>query len=1054
MTDPTDTDAHARAFTTLVCPGGALETWRDPECTGVGRLTMRATATPFPDAETARTQPREASPRFHTLDGAWRFELVASPCAPSADFLAPDFDDASWADVAVPGNWTMQGFDRPHYTNVRMPFPGPPPAVPDDNPTGLYRRRFSLPEAFDGMRVVLHFGGAESVLYVWLNGRAVGMSKDSRLPAEFDVTDALVPGENVLAVMVVRWSDATYVEDQDHWFMAGLHREVFLYATREHFIEDVHADADLDVERGEGRLRVRTTVGVPALGPGGSKVRVELFDPRGRPCLKPALEGAVPEAGNIYAFAGHVVDLRAKLPRVQPWSSETPDLYRLVISLLDADGACLEATSLRVGFRHVEVGGRELRINGRPVLIRGVNRHDHDERRGKAVTRKDMRADLLLMKQFNFNAVRTAHYPNDPAFYDLCDELGLYVWDEANVESHAHLRSLCHDPRYHRAFFERPERMVRRDKNHSSIVVWSLGNEAGYGPPHDAAAAWIRRVDPSRPVHYEPAFEFSLDRDPFASDIVCPMYTSVEDITAWARKRKGHRPLILCEYAHAMGNSCGGLADYWAAFEKYDGLQGGFIWDWIDQGLLTEDEQGRAFWGYGGDFGDEPNDRNFCINGLCNPDRSPHPAMYEAKKLMQPVRVTAENLDRGRVRVHNLQDFSDLGSLRGRFEVLVDGRTVQRGRIPRLRTAPGESEVVTLPLRRPEAPEGAECHVSLLFDTMRETAWAAKGHELAWDQLPWRVKTKRARGARARSAPSRVDVDETQSGWTLSVGDLTLDVEAETGTFGALRHAGRTLLVAGPEPNLWRAPIDNDGIISYGPLAGRQVSRWLAWGLDRLALETTKLEVRSMREGGARVTRIQEAVLPVPDASEDDARVRFETRCTLSTDGHVGFDHRAQLGAALVDLPRIGVVLRADRTLEQLRWYGLGPHETYSDRRAGARVGVFEGTVTDQYVPYVVPQEHGNKTDTRWLRLADEAGLALCFDGKRRFDFSVGHATAHALTWASHDHEIERCEDVVVHVDAGQRGLGSASCGPDTHPKHRLRAGRHRIEYELSIERG
>ncbi len=1051
-TPPTDaaTPDAERAWRTLVRPGGALSTWRDPECTGIGRLTTRATATPYPDADLAREGERDDSPRFHALNGDWRFCLAPSPDAVDPAFIARDFDDADWGTIAVPGNWTMQGYDRPHYTNVRMPFPGPPPNVPDDNPTGLYRRTFKLPRGFARERVVLHFGGAESVLYVWLNGRAVGLGKDSRLPSEFDVTEHLVAGENVLAVMVVRWSDATYVEDQDHWFMAGLHREVYAYATGRRYIEDLHIDADLDLESGAGRLRVRTTVGVPDTGPGGARVRVELFDARGRPRLAPALEGDVPEAGNIYAFTGHVVDLRSTLSRVSPWSSEAPHLYTLVVSLLDAEGQCLEATRTRVGFRHVEIGGRELRINGRPVLIRGVNRHDHDERRGKAVTVEDMRADLLLMKQFNFNAVRTAHYPNDPAFYDLCDELGLYVWDEANVESHAHLRSLCHDPRYQRAFFERPERMVRRDKNHPSIVVWSLGNEAGYGPTHDAAAAWIRSVDPHRPIHYEPAFEFSLDRDPFASDIVCPMYAPVEDIVAWARRRRGERPLILCEYAHAMGNSCGGLSDYWSAFETHHGLQGGFIWDWIDQGLLRHDDEGQAWWAYGGDFGDEPNDRNFCINGLCNPDRKPHPAMFEAKKLMQPVRVTAENLDRGRVRVHNLGDFTRLDWLRGRFEVLVEGRVVQRGRIPRLRTAPGESEVVKLPLRRPEAPEGSECIVTCVFETARDAPWAPKGHEIGWDQLAWQPRPARTHArAKARSAPPRVTLDETPGGWTLAAGETRLDVDADSGAFGALRRGDRTLLHAGPEPTFWRAPIDNDGLISYGVLAGRQVTRWLEWGLHELSLDTTRLDVRAQRGGTARVTRVQQATIPVADVSADNGQLRVETRCTLHPDGAIEFDHRFELGEALIDWPRIGVVARADAALEALRWHGLGPHESYADRRAGARIGIFEGSVTEQYVPYVVPQEHGNKIDTRWFELCDDSKRGLRFVGHKRFDFSVGHATAHALSQANHVNEIDRTDDVVVHLDVGQRGLGSASCGPDTHARHRLRAGRHRLRYRV-----
>lgn len=1064
-TSPRDAEA---AFYALLRPAGR-DVWRDPECTGSRRLTTRSPLTPWPDARSARTQPREASPWHHSLDGHWAFRLFDSPGDAPPGVIAPDFDDRRWDAVEVPGNWTVQGYDRPHYTNIQMPFPGPPPRVPDANPTGVYRRRFVLPAAFSRRRVVLHFGGAESVLLVWLNGRTVGSSKDSRLPAEFDVSDLLVPGENVLTAMVIRWSDATYVEDQDHWFMAGLHREVFLYATGARHLADVKVVADLDLDGGTGRLDVRTTVGVPEAGPQGARVRVELFDAKGRPALPRPLEATVPEGGNPYGFSGHVTALSAEIPNVRPWSSETPALHRLVVSLLDEAGECLEATSLRVGFRHVEIGGRELRINGRPVLIRGVNRHDHDQHRGKAVTRESMRDDLVLMKRFNFNAVRTAHYPNDPHFYDLCDELGLYVFDEANVESHAYLRSLCHDPRYQRAFFERPERMVRRDKNHACIVVWSLGNEAGYGAVHDAVAAWIRSFDPTRPLHYEPALEWNLHRETPATDIVCPMYESVERIVEWAKQRRGERPLILCEYAHAMGNS-GGLADYWAAFEEHAGLQGGFIWDWIDQGLVKHTEDGRSYWAYGGDFGDEPNDRNFNINGMCFPDRTPHPAMFEAKKLMQPVRVTAERLDRGRLRVHNLRDFVDLSDLRGRFEVSVDGRCVQKGRLPRLHTPPGESEVVDLPLRRPEAEAGAECFVTVAFETARDAQWASRGHEVAWDQLPWRVRERRAPGKQGRalrakqpSTSRRIELDRAGDGFVVHGRTerslpFSLEIDAATGSVRRLAAGAQTLVHAGPELQLWRAPTDNDGQIAYGRFAGRQVTRWLEWGVDTFAPDTCELEVVPTRAGGARVKRVQTGRLSVAGVEADAARLRFEQRCEVSSEGVLSFDQRLDLGAALVDLPRIGVVMRVDPSLQRLRWYGLGPHETYDDRRAGARVGVHAGTVAEQFVPYVLPQEHGNKADTRWFTLAPEPGATAVAKGLRfaahgRFDFFVGTATAAALAAAQHIHEIERSEHVIVHVDRGQRGLGSGICGPDTHPRHRLKAGRHRWGFDLSIAR-
>ncbi len=637
--------------------------WELPECTGVGRLPARASLIPFPDARSARSlesgRQRE-SPWRHSLDGEWTFKLVERPEDVPADFALTHFDDRSWGVIEVPGNWTMQGHDRPHYTNVQMPFPGVPPSVPEQNPTGLHRLTVQLPESFEDRRVILHFGGAESVLYVWWNGQEVGMSKDSRLPAEFDVTPFLRSGENQLAAAVVRWSDATYIEDQDHWFMAGLHREVYLYATGHEYIADLSVRADLDDDYRNGQLVATALVGSSGnLEPGWS-MRLELFDPHGKSVFRRPLECDVATAGNPYLFRGQRADWLQEVRRPAQWSAEQPQLYRVVASLHDPKGRCRESVTCRTGFRRVEIRNRELLLNGRPVLIRGVNRHDHDDVRGKAVSFESMESDVRLMKLFHFNAVRTAHYPNDPAFYDLCDEYGLYVVDEANIESHAHLASLCHDPRYAQAFLDRGMRMVARDRNHPSVIMWSLGNEAGCGANHGAMAGWIRQADPSRPIHYEGALEWNWYRDHALTDVICPMYPAIDDLVKWAKSGHGDRPLIMCEYSHAMGNSNGSLADYWQAIEAHHGLQGGFIWDWMDQGLRKTSAAGENYWAYGGDFGDEPNDKNFCINGLVWPDRQPHPAMWEWRKLAQPLRIEPVNLARGRFRAINKQDFSDL----------------------------------------------------------------------------------------------------------------------------------------------------------------------------------------------------------------------------------------------------------------------------------------------------------------------------------------------------------------------------------------------------------
>ncbi len=1017
--------------------------WISPECTGWNRLPARSPLVPFPDRDAALAGPREASPWFLPLDGPWRFRLFPRPEAVPVDCARPDLDDRGWPEVEVPGNWTLQGFDRPHYTNIQMPFPEAPPRVPEDNPTGLYRRRFRLPAAFEGRRVVLHFGGAESVLYVWVNGEPVGYGKDSRLPSEFDVTGWLRPGENSVAAAVVRWSDASFLEDQDHWWMAGLHREVHLSATGRTWLADVRARADFDPDGGDGHLSVTCELGSLDGPPDGFRVEAELLDALGRPVLRQPLRGGIEHRGNPYAFRGDRVTLASPVRRPRPWSAEIPSLYRLAVVLRDPTGAVCEATALRVGFRRVEVRDRELRVNGRPVLVKGVNRHDHDERRGKAVTRQSIRRDLVLMKQFHFNAVRTAHYPNDPYFYEQCDELGLYVVDEANAESHAYLRSLSDDVRFTPAFLERAIRMVRRDKNHACVIAWSLGNESGYGVAHGAMAGWIRRYDPDRPLHYEGALEFRLEGGELATDLVCPMYTPVDRIVEWARTTRDARPLVLCEYSHAMGNSNGSLREYFEAFESHHGLQGGFIWDWADQGLLRCDESGRPWWAYGGDFGDEPNDTNFCINGLVGPDRVPHPAMWEFKKLAQPLAVEARDLRRGRIRIRNKQDFDDLRWLRGRFVLQVDGRVVQRGRLPALNAPAGGAQDVTLPLRRPALRDGQECFLDLRFDVARERPWAPVGTEMAWEQfaLPWRG-TRAARPRRAGPKPLAV----SESGASVDVRGEGFGVgfDREAGVLWSLLFRGRELLRSGPRLCLWRAPTDNDARnLSHVHEPG--FVRWVDLGLDRVETVAVEARLRRRRDGAAVFAARHHLRVGTPAA-----RVVHRHVYTVTPEGQVEVDDTIEVDPALGDLARVGVVFCVAPDLDALRWLGRGPHESYGDRKAGAAVGLWESRVADQTVPYVLPQENGNKTDVRWLALASghEAGLLVAAAGPP-FEFTVSPYGDRALHRARHVHELEPRAEIEVHVDVRQRGVGSGACGPDTRPAWRVGPGTWRLRYRL-----
>lgn len=703
--------------------------WARPEAIAFGRLPMAATLE------------RDAGSTVD-LDGQWAFRLFDRPEDVDREHLTGAADD--WATIDVPGNWTMQGFDRPHYTNVQMPFPGPPPRIPDDNPTGVYRRAITIPPDWDAGRVVLHVGGAESVLYVHLDGAPIGMAKDSRLASEFDLTEHLRPDAargHELALTVVRWSDATYLEDQDHWHQAGLHRHVFVYATPTTYIADVDVTATHT-----GDVTVRTRVDGPRWLPKGWTVDVTLPELHHEP-LTADVRGEHEDKTfvNVALFEGRGATVHGRVGGhgMTPWTAETPALYRLDVELRDDTGARRDHVRTRIGFRTVEVRDHELLVNGVAVRIKGVNRHEHDPRRGKAVTRDLMVQDVLLMKQHNINAVRTSHYPNDPDWYALCDEYGLYVVDEANIESHAYLRSLTKDPRWANAIHERIARMVQRDRNHPSVILWSLGNESGTSPAHEAAAAWVRATDPSRPIHYEGgltdrAYELGTTdvwREPRTdSDVVAPMYPPIDDLVRYATAPGGpDRPLVMCEFAHAMNNSGGSLADYWDAIESHAGLQGGFVWDWVDQALVKVDERGRELFAYGGDFGDEPNDGPFCLNGLVGADRAPHPALFEYAKVIQPVYVEAVDLVAGVVRITSRCDFRTLDWLRPEWVVEVDGHAVQHGALDPFTLAPGEARDARIPFDRPEA--GGDAFLTVRFVLADDEPWASRGHEVAWEQF-------------------------------------------------------------------------------------------------------------------------------------------------------------------------------------------------------------------------------------------------------------------------------------------------------------------------------
>jgi len=1022
--------------------------WEHPELTHVNRLPGRSPLFSYRSEADALSDKRA---RKLDLNGNWDFRYFGKPEDVPVSINQPTAK-GKWDTVQVPGNWTLQGYGHPHYTNMIMPFDQQPPQVPEENPTGVYRRTFSFPKAWNKKRVILHFGGAESVLSVHLNGAFVGMSKDTRLPSEFDITEHLVPGENTLVATVIKWSDASFVEDQDQWWMGGLHRDVFLYAQEQNCIQDVFAKGLLDDEYENGELDLFVNVKLAKPDLKGLTLDVQLYKPNGTTQFKKPISMPVENFRYWLLRSSPHAKLRVAIKQPLRWNSETPHLYKLLITLKDPNGKTIEATHTRIGFRRVEIKDRQLLINGELVYMKGVNRHDWDDTTGKVVSRETMIKDILLMKQHNFNAVRCSHYPNTGEWYDLCDEYGLYVIDEANIETHHYYDCICRDPRYATAFLDRGMNMVLRDKNHPSIISWSLGNEAGYGENHDAIAGWIRRFDDTRPLHYEGAIRREWGqgvndwtRGHHATDIVCPMYTSHAEVAKWAKETDDYRPFIPCEYSHAMGNSNGGLADYWELFEKYHGLQGGFIWEWLDHGVKVQDEDGQDFWAYGGDFGEQPHDANFCADGLIWPDRTPHPAMAEFKKIAQPLAITAIDATKGKFSLLNKQNFTDLSYLQGEYTIEVDGDGIDSGKLPPITTPVGETQILDLKLKPKTIPAGSEAFIRFSFRLRQDTPWAAKGYELAWEQikLPWQnAKAKKKKAV----AVSPLQIEKTKFGHFIANKSLQVEIHNSGPTLRNLQLNGKTILTEGPCLNLFRGLTDNDGIKLWeNDQPNRMITKWRKQGLDRYKHKFSRPKLNESEDGTVVITSKQQAIVDGKSLG-----TTLELTTCIRPDATITFESQFTVGKKADDFPRLGVQLVAPEGMEQLSWYGMGPHESYWDRKAGTWISKFKSTVSDQYVPYIMPQEHGNKTDLRWLALGDGKDRTAVFTMGSLLEGSASHFTPHDLFQAKHTTDLTPRKETIVTIDYHQRGLGTASCGPDAQDQYRIRPGKYTVNFTLS----
>ena len=1007
-------------------PAAPPET-QNPRIFAINKLAPHATAMPYADEASAAAGAE--SPYFMRIDGMWRYCYSPEPALRPAGFAEPSFDDSQWSLIPVPGNPELLGYGLPVYTNAIYPFPCNPPFVPDNiNSVGSYRHRFTIPAEWSGRRIVLHFESGAPAMFVSLNGRSIGYSQGTKLPAEFDITDAAVAGaENLLAVETYRYCDGSYLEDQDFWRLSGFDRGVCIYSTAQTYLADMFVRGDLDAGYRNGVLRaeVLTRSGSAFRG----SIELALLDPSGREVLRRRKSLSLSGGSTATAF-----ECRVTAPEL--WSDETPALYTTVITLRDASGNAVESTSCRTGFRSVEIKGGQLTVNGKPIAVHGVNLHEHHPKTGHVVDRQTMIRDIETMKRFNINAVRTSHYPQSTLWYDLCDQYGIYLVDEANIESHGcgAEKQGRFDRSRHPAYLEqwadahrdRALGMVERDKNHPSVIIWSMGNECGNGPVFSDMYDRIKRRDPSRPVQFEQAGE---NRN---TDIVCPMYPKMAYMKEYAARKGVARPFIMCEYAHAMGNSTGNFDEYFDIIDSSPHMQGGFIWDWVDQGIAAVSSNGRPYWGYGGDFGAAfmQHDENFCCNGLVQPDRTPHPGLYEVKKFYQNIRFSSDNPASGRITVDNRFLYRSLGMYELRWQLLHDGKPEAGGTL-REDIPAGSSREITLPL--PECSDGGEYMLDIFAFSLEQTPGVPAGHEVAREQFSF--------GSYRFAAPDtsgQVEIlRESADSITLRAGAAELAFSKRTGAILRYTCGGRSVMRALPEPSFWRAPTDND-------FGDGMPSRCNVWRTAARKITGTSID----RCGGAvRCT----ARYRLASAPSDYTLVY-----TFTADGRLTVEASWSSDGTLPELPRFGMRMRMPAGCRNLTFYGRGPWENYSDRHKSSFTAIYSQSTDEQYYPYVRPQESGNKTGVRWLTLTDSQGRGVRIDGLQPLSVSAMPIASEDLDPGltkkqRHMSDVWPRREIILHVDLAQRGLGGdTSWGATPHAPYRLTESRYSYGYIIT----
>ena len=1000
--------------------------WENERVFRINKELPRSTGYPAPSVEVAKQREPNTNPWVQTLNGQWKFKWSPDPDSRPEDFYKNDFSVDEWDEIPVPSNWQMQGYGVPLYTNVRYPFKVDPPRVTgeppreftnfkDRNPVGSYRRTFTIPEDWRDNPVFVQFDGVDSAFYLWVNGQKVGYSQDSRTPAVFKLNKYLQPGENTIAVEVYRYCDGSYLEDQDFFRLSGIFRNVQLYTTGKTHMRDVALHPTLDKNYKNGELFADVQLINYAKDLWHVDLHMELLDANGKQISKVMKERV--------AVGGDLTTVRTPIIRLDDpakWTAETPNLYQVVVKLVGMQGETIEANSYRIGFRTVEIEGGQLKVNGQPILVKGVNRHEHDPNTGHYVSRESMLLDIQLMKQLNVNTVRTCHYPDDPYWYELCDELGLYVIDEVNIESHGMgygSDSLAKFPSWGPAHLDRTKNMLYRDRNHASVIIWSMGNEAGNGVNFENDYSWLKQTDPSRPVQYERS---GYDSN---TDIYCPMYAGIGHMVDYGSKPQT-RPLIQCEYAHAMGNSIGNLDDYWDAIEASPYLQGGCIWDWVDQALWKEAPQNdrgiEKFLGYGGDFGDHPNDNNFCVNGVIRADRQLNPHAWQVKKTYQNIEVTPVDLQHGIVLVKNKNFFANLNQYVAKWTLRVEGKPVARGSLGKLNIPAGADQQVSI--QWPKLPEG-EAFLTVSFELPRETAWAPAGHVVAWDQLPVENKPWEVHAAQAEP----VELTESDAIIRVSGGDFQVTFSKSNGAMTSYKSGGRELLAQPLMPNFRKVPNDNQRANNI------YIEDFHGW--MNAAEQANTQAVTAKKEGGG-VKVIANWTLP----SVNDSELTAEYYITTGGVVDVLLTDKPKQNRKKPLLPRFGMTLAVPQDIDQIEWYGRGPYETYCDRMTGAEIGLYQLTAEEMPYQYIRSQDTGNRTDVRWFSVAGKSGGGLKVEATQQpLSFSVLPYTLDDLMEAKHEFDLPRRPFNTVFVDLKVHGVGGDnSWGARTHEQYTL----------------